>query len=299
MRLDLLAWLMIAGLAMAMAPPPPPSPLITADELSTLEASIERSLVAAARWEGRRGDREIPWDEAEGHLAIVIDDVGRELHLFEQLLGLRYRLSFAVLPGAVYAPGVQLRLRADRRRHREILLHLPMEPLDPAAMEPEVAAGEEFLRRGEPPAGLVAALDRALARVPAAVGVNNHMGSALSADRSAMDALMPRLRAEGLFVLDSLTVSGSELASAAEAAGVPALRRSVFLDHDPAPEAIEAQLRRAAELSRRQPTVAIGHPSAALVDVLRRELPRLDRAGIAIVPLSEIIGRSGAATPRE
>ncbi|MCA9662018.1 MAG: divergent polysaccharide deacetylase family protein [Myxococcales bacterium] len=292
-RLLLWLWLAIAGIAFAFAPPPPPSPVITAEEIRGLEASIERALEAADRWEETRGDRVIPWDEAQGHLAIVIDDVGRELHLFEQLHGLRYRLAFAILPGAVYSAGVQLRLRADRRRPREILLHLPMEPLNRGAMDPEVAAGEVFLEVDDPAEVLRAKAADALARVPAAIGVNNHMGSALTAERPAMDAFVGLLRERGLFALDSLTGPDSALTEAAADAGVPVLRRAFFLDHDPRRSAIEEQLALAAVAAREGPVVAIGHPSSALVEVLRERLPKLEAEGIAIVPLGEILRRTG------
>jgi polysaccharide deacetylase 2 family uncharacterized protein YibQ len=65
--------------------------------------------------------------------------------------------------------------------------------------------GETFLRVGDPPEAAARRARAALARVPGAVGVNNHMGSRLTAERAAMDALMPVLRARGLFFLDSRT----------------------------------------------------------------------------------------------
>ena len=109
-----------------------------------------------------------------------------------------------------------------------------------------------------------------------------------------MAAVMQVLAERGLFFLDSLTTPDSVAASAAAAAGVPVLRRAFFLDHDPAPEAIRQQLRRAAQRAQEAPAVAIAHPSQALVDVLRDELPRLHAAGIAVVPLHEVLTRASA-----
>jgi len=289
MRIDLLLWLTVAGLALAMAPPPPPSPVLTAAEVAGLQASVDRALEGAARWEEARGDRVLPEAEIRGRMAIVIDDVGRELHLFEQLYSLRYRLTFSILPGAIYSDGVQLRIRSDRRRPREILLHLPMEPRDRAAMGEDLEAGEVFLELGDPSSEIRAKAVAALARVPAAVGVNNHMGSALTADREATDALVELLRERGLFVLDSMTGADSVLFDVAESRGVPALRRSFFLDHDPSRGAVERQLELAAKAALEGPVVVIGHPSSVVVEVLRRELPRLEEEGITIVPLSKLL----------
>ena len=242
----------------------------------------------AEQWREDTGDLTVPWDQARGHLAIVIDDTGRELELFEKLLDLRFELSFSVLPGSVYTDGVQQRLREDQRRPREILLHLPMEPLDPDAMGgPD--ANEEFLLASDDPDQLQYKLDAALERVPEAVGINNHMGSRLTADREAMDALMPTLRERGMYFFDSRTTPKTVAATRAQAAGVPTISRKVFLDHEPGRDAIRTSLAEAVGYARQEPTVVIAHPSLELVEVLREELPRLHAQGIGIYPLSRVI----------
>jgi polysaccharide deacetylase 2 family uncharacterized protein YibQ len=294
LRLSLAVWVALAGLLLLFAPPPPPPPVTTAEAEAIFQRTVDQTVERARSWQQTRGDQTIAWDQARGHVAIVIDDVGRELHLFDQLLALRFPLTFSVLPGSAYAPGAQLRLRADRRRYREILLHLPCEPEDPAKMLEGQEPGETFLRVGDPPEALRAALRAALARVPGAVGVNNHMGSRLTAERAAMDALMPELHARGLFFLDSRTTATSQAPAAAQAAGVPTLARDIFLDVDPAPGAVLAQLERAAERARDRPTVIIAHPSPAVVEVLREGLPRLHRDGIGVYPLRELLDRRHA-----
>lgn len=294
LRLSLAVWVALAGLLLLFAPPPPPPPVTTAEAEAIFQRTVDQTVERARSWQQTRGDQTIAWDQARGHLAIVIDDVGRELHLFDQLLALRFPLTFSVLPGSAYAPGAQLRLRADRRRYREILLHLPCEPEDLAKMLEGQEPGETFLRVGDPPEALRAALRAALARVPGAVGVNNHMGSRLTAERAAMDALMPELHARGLFFLDSRTTATSQALAAAQAAGVPTLARDIFLDVDPAPGAVLAQLERAAERARDRPTVIIAHPSPAVVEVLREGLPRLHRDGIGVYPLRELLDRRHA-----
>lgn len=288
----LLGWSVVAGALFLAAPAPPEPPGTTAEDEAIFQRTVDQTVEKTERWQAERGDWTIPWDEAEGHMAILIDDVGRELHLLGQLQALRFPLSFSVLPGSVYAAGAQLRLRSDRRRHRDVLLHLPCEPEDAAKMHAGADAEEVFLKLGDPPDRLQKALEEALGRVPAAVGVNNHMGSRLTADRAAMDALMPVLRERGLFFVDSWTTSASQGQAAAEAAGVPVLGRDIFLDHDPAPGAILAQLAEAARRARDRPVVVLAHPSQAVVDILKDGLPRLHDEGIGIYPIREILARS-------
>jgi hypothetical protein len=174
-----------------------------------------------------------------------------------------------------------------------------MEPGDPGMMKAGPEAREEFLRVDDTPEVLAAKVERALRRVPAAVGVNNHMGSRLTTDPDAMRVVMAALAHHGgLFFLDSRTTAETVAERAAREAGLEALPRHVFLDHDPSVEAISGQLRRAEALSRQAPTVVIAHPSRAVVEVLERELPRLTREGIGVYPLSELIRRANAQFAR-
>lgn len=255
-----------------------------------MQRAADLAADGAKEWQAERGDMTLPWKEASGHLAIVIDDVGRELHIFEQLLSLRHQLTFSVLPGAVYAAGSQLRAGGDRRRYREIMLHLPMEPMAPEPMKEGAEADEIFLLATDDEEALRRKISAALDRVPEAIAVNNHMGSRLTANRPAMDTVMEVLADRGLAFVDSRTTAETVAEQAAAAAGiVHGARRTSFLDHDPRREAIEAALLEAAERSRDQPVIAIAHPSLDVVDVLRTQLPRLHAQGIAVYPVSRIL----------
>ena len=285
----LVLWMAAACLLYLLAPAPPEPPPPSSEELAAMQRSTDFVVRDTRAWQAEHGDRSIPWEQAEGHLAILVDDVGRELHVLEQLHSLRFPLSFAVLPASVYTAGVQLRLRSDRRRYREILLHLPMQPLDAARMYEGDEAGETFLLQTDDEKTLQAKLLAALDAVPAAVGVNNHMGSALTTDRAAMDALMPVLAERNLFFVDSRTHHETVAETAAHAANVPTASRHVFLDNEVSHEAIEARLLEAAELSTEQPVIAIGHPSIELYDVLRRSLPELHERKIGVYPVSRVL----------
>lgn len=287
--IGLVLWMAAACVLYLLAPAPPEPPPPSAEELAAMQRSTDFVVRDTRAWQAEHGDQSIPWAQAEGHLAILIDDVGREMHVLEQLHSLRYPLSFAVLPGSVYAAGVQLRLRSDRRRYREILLHLPMQPLDGARMHEGDEARETFLLRTDDADTLRAKLLVALDAVPAAVGVNNHMGSALTTDRAAMDAVMQVLAERELFFIDSRTHHETVAETAARDAKVATASRHVFLDNEVSHEAIEARLLEAADLSTEQPVIAIGHPSVELYDVLRRSLPELHERKIGVYPVSRVL----------
>ncbi|MCH9686049.1 MAG: divergent polysaccharide deacetylase family protein [Deltaproteobacteria bacterium] len=295
---SLLAWLGSCCVLLVLAPAPPEPPPPTEREVTLMQRQADMVVRDARRWQRERGDRLVDWDDARGRLAIIIDDVGRELHLFEQLHALRYPLTFSILPGSIYAPGIQLRLRGDRRRYREIMLHLPMEPTNADKMSEGLEAQEQFLVGADDPATLRDKVEHALARVPAAIGVNNHMGSALTRNADAMAEVMAILRPRSLFFVDSRTIGDTRAEDVARSHGVPTLPRDVFLDHDPSPAAIEAALDEAVRRSQTEPIVAIAHPSEALVDVLRRRLPQLHAEGVGLYPVSRLVTARRAAAQR-
>jgi uncharacterized protein len=293
-------WTLLAGtLAVALGwwtrPPPGPVPE-TPEEVAAVQRAAVLAGAQARTWQQEEGDLVIPWQQAQGHLAIVIDDAGRELLHFERLAAMRHRLTFSVLPGAVYAAGVALRLTDERRRPRNVMLHLPMEPDDPTKMNEGLESTEVFLRRSDAPADIRRKVEAALARVPDAIAVNNHMGSAFTRDAAAMAVVAQVLAERGVAFVDSRTIAESVAGEATRKAGVPTLVREVFLDHDADPAAIERELDRAAELSRDHPVIAIGHPGPALVEVLERRLPQLHAEGIGVYPIEQFLAVTAAAT---
>ena len=219
----LIIWIGVVCALFLLMPRPPDPPPMTAEEKQAMQRGTNFVVRDAKKWQAAQGDLAEPWEKADGHMAIVIDDVGRELHLFEKLLALRFRLTFAVLPGSIYTAGVQLRLQDDHRRYREILLHLPMEPHDATQMTQGPEAMETFLLVEDDAGTLRQKVEQAMRKVPAAIGVNNHMGSRLSADRMAMDVVMAAVRERAMFFLDSRTDASTQ----AENAGARCRRADV------------------------------------------------------------------------
>ena len=220
-----------------------------------------------------------------GQLALVIDDLGRSVDEVAALEALGVPLSYSVLPYEAQTAEVVARLQSERR---EILCHLPMEPAN--ANDP----GPGALRQAMDLDSLAAATDRALARVPGAVGANNHMGSELTTDRAAMGTVLDVLQRHGLFFLDSRTSAGSVGFALARSLGLPAAERDVFLDDDPDPAAIRREVARFLERSReRGAAIAIAHPRPTTLEVLREELPKAKADGFTFVPVSFLLDRSG------
>src|SRR5690606_31671632 len=112
-----------------------------------------------------------------------------------------------------------------------------------------------------PAAELRARTAWAIGRVPGVVGVNNHMGSRLTADAAAMRVVMDEIARHGLAFVDSRTTSRTVAEAVALERGIPAAGRDVFLDNDRDEAAITRQLDLALRIARKAGTaIAIGHP---------------------------------------
>jgi len=215
-----------------------------------------------------------------GRLAIIIDDCGQWLPVERAFLHLPVIVTLAVLP---FVHGTAEIQRDAQRADRPVILHLPMQPfahLYPGPGEITLAMSDAQIERQ---------VERDLAQVPLAGGVNNHEGSAATSSARVMRAVARVLRDRGLFFVDSRTAASSVAARITTAMGVPTVSRDVFLDDRNDLSYVEGQLREAAAIALRSGSaVAIGHPRAATLNALRAMAPALRREGITFVPVQSL-----------
>jgi polysaccharide deacetylase 2 family uncharacterized protein YibQ len=251
---------------------------------------VERAPAREGRKRERRPDTEeiVATEEPVGRpgprLAIVVDDLGNDPRALDRLLRIREPVTGAVLPGL---PRTRETALALSRSGKEVLLHLPMEPIDP-----QIHAGPGLIRDSMSPAEIEATLASDLSDVPGADGVNNHMGSKGTADRKTVASLLQALSRRHLFFLDSRTTVSTVVHEEGRRIGVAVLSRNVFLDDAADQESVERQLDAAEDLARREGSaIAIGHPHASTLTVLERRLPRLREKGITACLVSSLAGR--------
>jgi uncharacterized protein len=214
-------------------------------------------------------------------LVIIIDDLGNQLKEGRQTVSLPGKISIAVLPHTPH--GAQLAKEAHRSG-KDVLLHAPMSTLDQRPLGPGGLTAE--LSEAE----FRTTLGAALASVPHAQGVNNHMGSDLTRHTEPMRWLMAELSARQLYFVDSRTNKNTVAAAAAATAGLPHLSRQVFLDNVAEPAAIAERFRAAVDQARQQGSaVVIGHPYPATIAFLQDVLPQLEEQGIHLATVSEVL----------
>jgi len=200
----------------------------------------------------------------------------------ESLIALPDAITYSFLPHTRYSKQL---IELAQSRNKEIMLHLPMQPLGNKAMGPgglnETMSRHQFIKT----------VRQDINAIPGAIGINNHMGSLLTQNPKSMHWLMEELKLKHkLYFVDSRTHASSVAASLAKDYRIPVASRDIFLDHSISKADIDFQfdrlLRRANRVGN---ALAIGHPYTETFQALKVWLPKFVEQGIEIVSVSRYI----------
>ena len=215
-------------------------------------------------------------------IAIIIDDIGYDKQIAMELYLLDPSLTFSVLPFSPFGPSIAQKLSA---KGAQLMLHLPMEPVQ----YPKANPGPGALLSSMTPDHLLAQLRKDLKEVPGVVGVNNHMGSKLTADSDKMNQIFTILKKKNLFFIDSRTSPISQGEASARLFKLRFAHRDVFLDNSQNIPYITGQFAKLIKYARKHGSaIGIGHPYRATLETLKIELPKL-KGKIRIVPASQLV----------
>jgi polysaccharide deacetylase 2 family uncharacterized protein YibQ len=193
-------------------------------------------------------------------VALILDDLGYDKKIAEKFLDLDINLTFSILPHSPFQKEIA---RLASSKGIEIMLHLPMEPVE----YPEDD----------------------LSTLPGIKGVNNHMGSKLTAESTQMYQIFSILKQRGLFFIDSRTTADSMGRPSARLFQLPFAERDVFIDHYLKPNFIRNQIKELIRIARLNGSaVGILHPHTMTLKILKEALPEL-KDQIQLVPASKIV----------
>jgi hypothetical protein len=203
--------------------------------------------------------------------ALVIDDLGYiQPELVTRLCSLPVAFSVAVLP---YQEHTRTSAEIAHSLGKEVMLHLPMEPI--GFPGPGRDPGPNAILFNLPEPEVRRRVRLALDEIPYRVGVNNHMGSRITPDRTRMSWVLQEIKARKFFFVDSRTEKDSVAYDVAEELHVPSVQRRVFLDDDKAFPEMEKQWERALKLAEKDGFVLIiGHIYPETVEALEKLVPR-------------------------
>ncbi len=215
-------------------------------------------------------------------LALIIDDVGYDLKALRRVLALPYTLTVSILPDAPHAKEAA---QMAYQHGVQVMLHMPMQTTNPKYQNKM----EHFylhtkMRKDE----FRKVFEDALAKVPHAVGINNHMGSALTEDQQSMLWLMELCQEHDLFFIDSRTSSSSVAAKVAKASGIAWNERDIFLDHSVEATALQHAWQSAITcVEKNDHCIMLAHPHQETLDFLEHSMQGLNHQ--AFVPIINVL----------
>ena len=215
-------------------------------------------------------------------LVFVFDDGGQNLEHLKKFLALPFPITVAVLPQITHS-----RESAEmvRKSGNELILHQPMQALNakvnpgPGAITPDMTEDE-----------IISMLFLNINELGQISGMNNHEGSAITADAEKMSVVLKTASENGIYFLDSRTNSESKVPYVASELGYSYYERNIFLDNTKKRADILAELTKGLGIANKNGVaIMIGHVWSAdvLPDLLNEIYPELKQKGYTFTTVSK------------
>ena len=215
-------------------------------------------------------------------LIFVFDDGGQNLNHLDAFLNLPFPITVAVLPRLAYSRESAKKIRASGN---ELMLHQPMQAINksvnpgPGAITPEMDEDQ-----------IIATLFTNINEIGPVAGINNHEGSAITADAEKMEIVLKVASENGIFFLDSRTNVETKVPYVAGEMGYTYYERNIFLDNTKTKENALAELKKGLTIANKNGSVImIGHVWSAdfLPAFLKEIYPELKEKGYTFSVVSK------------
>lgn len=229
---------------------------------------------------------DLVFKEEKAYLALIIDDFGYTGDGTEEMLSLDIPFTAALMP---FSQNTKDDLEKIHSAGKEVMLHMPME--SQTGKKSWVGDKGVFLNMTE--GEITAVTEEALKIVDGAVGMNNHMGSAITLNEEKQGAVFDVLAEKGMFFVDSVTVPDTVSKKVGEEKRVTVYLRNVFLDSTDDIDVIKKNIIKAGEIALRDGyAVAIGHvgPEGGTVTAkaLRESACEIEKMGVEFVSIGTL-----------
>ncbi len=215
-------------------------------------------------------------------IALIIDDIGFSESRLDRFLDIGAPFTFSILPKLRKSCFLAQKIHGEGH---EVMLHQPMEPLDPT-----IDPGPGALFVEDPPDKITDIIKENISETPYVTGINNHMGSRFTACGTEMKKALSVVRDEGLFFVDSLTTSRSTGYNTAKTMHISTVRRNVFIDNIPNENFIHTQLKKLKlRALKHGQAIGIGHPLPETAKMVNLFIQELNSTNISMVPISHLL----------
>ncbi len=217
-------------------------------------------------------------------VAIIIDDWGYNLRYINLLTQIGAPVTVSILPNLRYSTKIA---QSAKELGQEVILHLPLEP--ELEERKDIRLEQNTITTGMTKGQIVENFNLAFNSVPFASGVSNHMGSLATKNSRVMSTIFSELKKRKLFFLDNLVIDDSVCQSLAKQMRVKFISRDVFLDNLSDQQYIRGQVEKLAEAALiNGQAVGIAHARIKSLQVLKEQIPLLQKKGIKFVFVSEL-----------
>jgi polysaccharide deacetylase 2 family uncharacterized protein YibQ len=253
------------------------------DELLELTGQGQLPMIA--------GDGRMPWkyyaapyeNDRRPKISIVISQLGLSDADTQAVIG---SLPAAIsLSFSAFSRDLQEKIDRAKRDGHEVLLDLPMEPLNYPYNDP----GPNTLLTTSSVVENLENLEWTMAKGMGYIGLVTHMGGRFTTDSESLLPILEAIRGRGLMLIDSRATSRSLVTELATSIDLPRVYNNSFIDRDPKRLAIEKALKNLEERARTERNiVAFATPLPVTLDVLKEWISGLDGRGITLAPVSSI-----------
>ena len=193
-----------------------------------------------------------------------------------------------------YGSSLQGLVSTARAKGHEVLLEVPLEPYD----YPENDPGQDTLLTGAQAEENPGRLRRVMAKVAGYSGLIVSQGSKFLASEPDIQMLLRETSGRGLYFVDNGEADQSIAREVANVESAPFARGDRWIDQNPTREAIEKEFGTLEELAKQRGS-ALGVAGAypVTIDRVTAWAASLEEKGIALVPVSALIGARAAVAP--
>lgn len=198
--------------------------------------------------------------------------------------------AVVTLAFAPYGKDLDASVAEARTQGHEVILQLPMEPID----YPQTNPGPHTLLSGASPAENTDNLHWLMSKFTGYTGVANFLGAKFTADAAALSPILREIAERGLIYADDGSSSQSLALSLAANSGLAAAKADVIIDATP--DGMDAALFKLEAIARDK-GLAIGMASAlpASLERISGFARVVEAHGLVLIPLSAAVGKTAPA----
>jgi polysaccharide deacetylase 2 family uncharacterized protein YibQ len=272
------------------SPPPAPPPFASASPptppQSAAVAPRPPSVREAAQPAWIRYGRPFDANDRRPRIAVIISELGlSSAATTASIQTMPADISLAFSP---YSDNLNQWIGLARAAGHEVLLNLPMEPINFPANDP----GPRALLTNLSAQQNLERLDWVLGRIQGYVGVTNHMGSRFTTMQEAIKPVLSAINDRGLMFVDSRASTRSIAAKLASDIGLPRAINDRQIDQEASRPAIDGRLAEIERIARDTGSaVAMAQPYPVSLERLRAWLPTLEIKGLVLAPITAVANR--------